>query len=94
MFFMLEEKTIMTQDDAYLFGQGTHYEIYNKMGAHLVNHDGVDGVYFCVWAPNASDVHVVGDFNNWAAADEYRMKKINDGGIYELFTPNVKEGDT
>jgi len=77
--------------DIYLFGQGTHYEIYNKMGAHLTVKDGKEGVYFAVWAPAAREVFVVGDFNNWDAYG-YDMKKISDSGIYELFIPGVKEG--
>ena len=75
-----------------LFGQGTHYEIYNKMGAHVVEKDGKKGVYFSVWAPAAKDVFVIGDFNNWSAYG-YDMKKISEGGIYELFIPGVKEGN-
>ena len=51
--------------DQYLFGQGNHYEIYEKMGAHKVTYKGKEGVYFAVWAPNARRVAVVGDFNGW-----------------------------
>ncbi len=51
--------------DTYLFAKGTHYEIYEKMGAHLAEEDGKAGTYFSVWAPNARSVSVVGDFNNW-----------------------------
>lgn len=57
----------LTESDRYVFGQGNHYEIYNKLGAHLTTVDGKDGVYFAVWAPNAVQVRVVGDFNNWNA---------------------------
>ena len=57
----------MTELDAYLFGEGTHYEIYNKMGAHKAVKDGQEGVYFAVWAPHAKDIFVVGDFNDWKA---------------------------
>ena len=77
--------------DAYLFGQGTHYEIYNKMGAHVAKKDGKSGVYFAVWAPAAKDVYVIGEFNDWKAYG-YDMKKISDGGIYELFIEGAKEG--
>ena len=75
----------MTELDAYLFGEGTHYEIYNKMGAHKAVKDGQEGVYFAVWAPHAKDIFVVGDFNDWKAYG-YDMKPVSDGGIYELFT--------
>ena len=81
----------ITEFDTYLFGQGTHYEIYNKMGAHLAVKDGKDGVYFAVWAPAAREVYVVGDFNGWKAYG-YDMVKISDGGVYELFVPGAKEG--
>lgn len=79
-----------TEVDAYLFGNGTHYEIYNKMGAHLCTKDGKEGVYFVVWAPRAREVYVVGDFNNWDAYG-YDMKKISDGGVYDLFIEGAKE---
>lgn len=88
---MAENKVIITELDAYLFGQGTHYEIYNKMGAHLTNLNGEDGVYFSVWAPKAREVYVVGDFNNWNETD-YPMHRISEGGIFDRFIPGVKEG--
>ena len=63
---MNRDKVFLTEGDRYLFGMGTHYEIYEKMGAHkAVNEDGVEGYYFAVWAPRAAAVYVVGDFNNW-----------------------------
>ncbi|MGN0479967.1 MAG: 1,4-alpha-glucan branching protein GlgB [Lachnospiraceae bacterium] len=81
----------MTDVDAYLYGEGTHYEIYNKMGAHVTTKDGKKGVYFAVWAPNAREVFVVGDFNGWNAYG-YDMHRVSDGGIYDLFVPGAKEG--
>ena len=86
------EQVAITELDAYLFGQGTHYEIYNKMGAHVGVKDGKEGVYFAVWAPAAREVYVIGEFNNWNAYG-YDMKKISDGGIYDLFVPGAKAGD-
>ncbi len=78
--------------DQYLFGHGTHYEIYKKMGAHKVTVDGVEGVYFAVWAPHAEKVSVVGEFNNWEVdADE--MERQEPAGIYTRFVPEAKEGD-
>ncbi len=78
--------------DQYLFGHGTHYEIYKKMGAHKVTADGVEGVYFAVWAPHAEKVSVVGEFNGWEAdADE--MERQEPAGIYTRFVPGAKEGD-
>ena len=78
--------------DQYLFGHGTHYEIYKKMGAHKVTVDGVEGVYFAVWAPHAEKVSVVGEFNQWEVdADE--MERQEPAGIYTLFVPGAKVGD-
>ena len=77
--------------DAYLFGQATHYEIYEKMGAHLDVKDGKKGVWFTVWAPNAQGVSVVGDFNGWED-DANPMEKVAEMGVYEVFIPGVKEG--
>ena len=81
----------MTELDTYLFGQGTHYEIYNQMGAHLAVKHGKEGVYFVVWAPKAKDVYVVGDFNDWRAYG-YDMKPVSDGGVYELFVEGARAG--
>ena len=82
----------ITEMDRYLFGQGTHYEIYKLMGAHPTKQKGKDGVYFAVWAPRAQEVAVVGDFNGWDP-NENIMKCDNDMGIYQLFIPGVKSGD-
>ncbi len=78
--------------DQYLFGQGNHYEIYEKMGAHKVTYKGQDGVYFAVWAPNARRVAVVGDFNGWDFEADY-MERQEPVGIYTCFVPGVREGD-
>ena len=82
----------ITEMDRYLFGQGTHYEIYKLMGAHPTKQKGKDGVYFAVWAPRAQEVAVVGDFNGWDP-NKNIMKCDNDMGIYQLFIPGVKSGD-
>lgn len=81
----------LTDTDKYLFGKGTHYEIYEKLGAHITEADGRKGVYFVVWAPNAAGICVVGDFNNWCG-DNYEMRRHDDSGIFELFTENAHEG--
>lgn len=78
--------------DQYLFGQGTHYEIYKKMGAHQVTKEGVKGVYFAVWAPHAKRVSVIGEFNDWDFESDY-MKRQEPIGIYTCFVPGAKEGD-
>ena len=78
--------------DQYLFGQGNHYEIYQKMGAHKVTCKGKEGVYFAVWAPHVRRVAVIGDFNDWDFEADY-MERQEPLGIYTLFVPGVKEGD-
>ena len=78
--------------DTYLFAKGTHYEIYEKMGAHLAEEDGKAGTYFSVWAPNARSVSVVGDFNNWDRS-AHPMQPVQRSGIWDTFVPGVKAGD-
>lgn len=78
--------------DTYLFAKGTHYEIYEKMGAHLAEEDGKAGTYFSVWAPNARSVSVVGDFNNWDRS-AHPMQPVQQSGIWDIFVPGVKAGD-
>ena len=77
--------------DHYLFGQGNHYEIYKKLGAHKVVNDKTEGVYFAVWAPNAKNVSVVGEFNDWNLERD-RMERQEPLGIYVKFVPEAKEG--
>ena len=76
--------------DHYLFGQGNHYEIYKKLGAHEVT-AGKKGVYFAVWAPHAKSVSVIGEFNGWDAAAD-RMERQEPLGIYTVFVPEAKDG--
>ena len=82
----------VTEYDQYLFGTGTHYEIYKKLGAHIAKKGGVSGVYFAVWAPNARAVSVVGDFNDWSE-DENPMTRLEPLGIYETFIPELGEDE-
>lgn len=86
-----QETVVITEADQYLFAQGTHYDIYKKLGAHFSIEDGVKGVFFAVWAPNAAAVHVIGEFNGWNE-DSHLMTKIGPGGIHTLFVPDVAEG--
>lgn len=85
---MQEGKVFISEADQYLFAQGTHYDIYKKLGAHPSVENGVAGMFFGVWAPNAASVHVIGTFNGW---DEnlHQMKKLGPGGIHALFIPGV-----
>ena len=86
-----DRRVYISEQDAYLFGNGTHYQIYKKLGAHPSVEDGQEGMFFAVWAPNAAQVHVIGTFNGWnEQADE--MTKLNDGGIWMRFIPGVGEG--
>ena len=78
----------ITEVDRYLFGNGTHYEIYEKLGAHPFRYRGKDGMYFAVWAPHAVSVSLVGDFNNWDL-DAHPMKVLADSGIHEVFVPGL-----
>ena len=77
--------------DRYLFGEGRHYQLYHKLGAHPYTYRGQDGYYFAVWAPHAAAVSLVGDFNAWNP-DATPMKPIADSGIYELFVPGLGVG--
>ena len=88
----MPDTRFITEFDQYLFGQGTHYDLYNKLGAHPMTVDGEEGVYFAVWAPNAEAVSLVGNFNEW---DENAtpMERLEPLGIYEIFLPGMKIGD-
>ncbi len=81
----------ITETDRYLFGEGTHYEIYDKLGAHPKTYRRKEGMYFAVWAPHAWAVGVVGDFNNWNP-DATPMEALGTSGIYEAFVPGLGVG--
>lgn len=87
---MIENKglQIISRDDCYLFGKGTHYNIYQKLGAHACTINGTSGMYFAVWAPHAISVHLVGDFNHWDATAT-PMQTLYTSGIWEVFVPNL-----
>ena len=82
----------ITEVDRYLYGNGTHYEIYEKLGAHPKTYKGKAGMYFAVWAPHALAVGVVGDFNSWNP-DANPMTVLADSGIYEAFVPGIGVGE-
>ena len=88
----MPDTRFITEFDQYLFGQGTHYDLDNKLGAHPMTVDGEEGVYFAVWAPNAAAVSIVGDFNEW---DENAtpMERLEPLGIYQIFLTGIKVGD-
>ena len=80
----------LTEFDLHLFSEGNHHRIYEKLGAHLTSVDGITGVYFAVWAPNARNVSVLGDFNYWDGRKHQMRKSQN--GIWELFIPGLLVG--
>ena len=82
----------ITQGDTEKFKNGIHYTIYEKLGAHPMELEGVEGVYFAVWAPNVLRASVVGDFNNWDGR-VHQMRRLWDSGIFEIFVPDAKVGD-
>ena len=81
----------ISETDCYWFGQGTHYKIYEKLGAHPKNYKGKDGYHFAVWAPHAKAVSIVGDFNDWNPEANF-CQKIFEGGIWETFIPGLQPG--
>jgi 1,4-alpha-glucan branching enzyme len=84
--------SLLTDDDLYLFNEGTHFELYRKLGSHcLTTEDGTHGTYFAVWAPNARAVHVVGDFNGWNP-QQHGLRPRGSSGIWEGFLPGVGKG--
>jgi 1,4-alpha-glucan branching enzyme len=82
---------LLTEFDLYLMGEGRHYDTYEKLGAHVRTLEGVTGVHFAVWAPNARRVSVVGDFNGWDGRVN-PMRSRGTSGIWELFVPEFDEG--
>ncbi|HXX56725.1 MAG TPA: 1,4-alpha-glucan branching protein GlgB [Thermodesulfovibrionales bacterium] len=87
-----KKKTLLTDFDLHLIGEGSHYRQYEKLGARLTEMDGARGVHFAVWAPNAKRVSVIGDFNGWNAA-AHPMMNLGDSGIWALFVPGLGEGE-
>ncbi|HPS20780.1 MAG TPA: 1,4-alpha-glucan branching protein GlgB [Candidatus Omnitrophota bacterium] len=89
----MDHFSLFTDFDVYLFKEGTHFKLHEKFGSHLVNVNGVDGTYFAVWAPNARQVSVVGNFNEWNTEKNILRAKPDGSGIWEAFLPGIKKGD-
>lgn len=84
--------SLFSDMDIYLFKQGKHFKLYEKLGAHLVDNNGVQGTYFAVWAPNGAAVSVIGDFNTWNPENGKMNPRLDGSGIWEIFVPNVGHG--
>ncbi|WP_415327494.1 1,4-alpha-glucan branching protein GlgB [Chryseobacterium sp. MMS23-Vi53] len=84
--------TLFTDQDIYLFKEGRHYKLYDKFGAHSVEKDGIKGVYFSVWAPNAEKVSIIGNFNNWNHKDHILFPRWDGSGIWEGFVAGLTWG--
>jgi 1,4-alpha-glucan branching enzyme len=85
--------SLFTDQDIYLFKEGSHFNLYDKLGSHPLSLDEVKGVYFAVWAPNAETVSVVGDFNQWETESHHLKMREDGSGIWEGLIPGVSHGD-
>jgi 1,4-alpha-glucan branching enzyme len=83
--------SLLTDNDLYLFNEGSHFRLPSKLGAHGVNHEGITGTHFAVWAPNAEQVSVIGDFNGWKKGS-HRLQPKGQSGIWEGFLPGIGKG--
>lgn len=88
--------TMLSDDDLFLFNEGSHFKLYEKLGAHLVTVDGVGGTYFAVWAPNAKQVCITGEFNAWAKSSHHCAQKRNQasGKVSSLISERVRSTNT
>ncbi len=89
---VLTDFSLLTDHDIYLYKEGSHFRLYEKLGAHLVERDGVRGTFFAVWAPNAARVSVVGDFNSWDPKRHSLVPRQDGSGIWEGFVPRIGKG--
>jgi len=89
---VLTDFSLLTDHDIYLYKEGNHFRLYDKLGAHLVEKEGLRGTQFAVWAPNAARVSVVGDFNQWNPGTHPLAPRWDQSGIWEGFIPNVGKG--
>jgi 1,4-alpha-glucan branching enzyme len=90
----VKKSSLLTDHDIYLFKEGSHFNLHDKLGSHLISFGDVQGAYFAVWAPNAKRVSVIGDFNQWNK-DSHPLKEREDGsGIWEGFIPGLSSGST
>ncbi|MFW5832031.1 MAG: 1,4-alpha-glucan branching protein GlgB, partial [Prolixibacteraceae bacterium] len=83
----------ITEYDIYLFREGKHFSLYNKLGAHVMEVDGARGTFFAVWAPNAKSVSVIGNFNGWLKDANHLQRREDDSGVWQGFVPGVEKGE-
>jgi 1,4-alpha-glucan branching enzyme len=88
---VLYDVTLLTEDDIYLFNEGSHFRLYDKLGSHPTEKEGQDGTYFAVWAPDAERVSVIGDFNDWKRS-AHSLRPKGNSGIWEGFIPGLQKG--
>jgi 1,4-alpha-glucan branching enzyme len=88
---VFHDLSLLTEDDVYLFNEGSHFRLYEKMGAHLIEREGVPGTFFSVWAPNAEQVSIMGDFNGWNKGSHF-LRPRGSSGIWEGFIPGISQG--
>ncbi len=87
------DKSLLTDHDIYLFKEGNHFKLYEKLGSQLISDSEGEGAYFAVWAPNASEISVIGDFNGWNSGKNPLEKRSDDSGIWEGFIPGISQGE-
>src|SRR4051812_792313 len=85
--------SLLSDHDLYLFNEGSHVQLFDRLGAHLRTVDGQIGTNFAVWAPNAKNAYVMGDFNGWDKT-ALQMHPLGSSGIWELFVPKVGQGNS
>jgi 1,4-alpha-glucan branching enzyme len=85
--------SLLTYHDIYLFKEGSHFKLYDKLGSHVMTINGEEGVYFAVWAPGAEEVSVMGDFNGWDRESHLLKVRNDESGVWEGFIPGIKKGD-
>ena len=85
-------RSLITDYDIYLFRQGSHSRLYDRLGSHPAVADGRRGTFFAVWAPNAAEISVIGDFNGWEAGRNPLSARSDDSGIWEGFLPDIGQG--
>ncbi|MEX2310212.1 MAG: 1,4-alpha-glucan branching protein GlgB [Pirellulales bacterium] len=88
---VLYDVSLLTDDDLHLFNEGTHYDLWKKLGSHVIRRDGDVGTFFAVWAPNAEWVSVIGDFNEWNK-ESHPLRPLRSSGIWQGFVPNIEQG--